>query len=36
MMGLADNRANTYRLCTERLDRDADNPKGFDQTRIRE
>jgi hypothetical protein len=34
MMGLIDNRAGTYRLCTERLPRDADNPLGLDETTI--
>ena len=34
MMGLIDNRAGTYRLCTERLPRDRENPLGFDETTI--
>jgi hypothetical protein len=34
MMALIDNRAGTYRLCTERLPRDADNPLGLDETTI--
>jgi hypothetical protein len=34
MMGLIDNRAGTYRLCTERLPRDKDNPLGLDETTI--
>ena len=34
MMGLIDNRAGTYRLCTERLPRDIDNPLGLDATTI--
>jgi hypothetical protein len=34
MMGLIDNRAGTYRLCTERLPRDLENPLGLDETTI--
>jgi hypothetical protein len=34
MMGLIDNRAGTYRLCTERLPRDRENPLGLDETTI--
>ncbi len=34
MMGLIDNRAGTYRLCTERLPRDIENPLGLDETTI--
>jgi hypothetical protein len=34
MMGLIDNRAGTYRLCTERLTRDSENPLGLDETTI--
>jgi hypothetical protein len=34
MMGLIDNRAGTYRLCTERLARDRENPLGLDETTI--
>ena len=34
MMGLIDNRAATYRLCTERLPRDRENPLGLDETAI--
>lgn len=34
MMGLIDNRADTYRLCTERLPRDVENPLGLDETTI--
>src|SRR5262245_11034601 len=34
MIGLIDNRAGTYRLCTERLPRDAENPLGLDETTI--
>ena len=34
MMGLIDNRADTYRLCTERLHRDLPNPLGLDETTI--
>jgi hypothetical protein len=34
MMGLIDNRGATYRLCTERLPRDAENPLGLDETTI--
>ena len=34
MMGLIDNRSATYRLCTERLPRDADNPLRLDETTI--
>jgi hypothetical protein len=34
MMGLIDNRAGTYRLCSERLPRDLENPLGLDETTI--
>ena len=34
MMGLIDHRAGTYRLCTERLPRDAENPLGLNETTI--
>lgn len=34
MMGLIDNRADTYLLCTERLARDMENPLGLDETTI--
>jgi hypothetical protein len=34
MMGLIDNRAGTYRLCTQRLPRDRENPLGLDETTI--
>jgi hypothetical protein len=34
MMGLIDDRAGIYRLCTERLPRDIDNPLGLDETTI--
>ena len=34
MMGLVENRAGTYRLCTERLPRDVENPLGLDETTI--
>jgi hypothetical protein len=34
MMDLIDNRASTYRLCTERLPRDVENPLGLDETTI--
>ena len=34
MMGLIDNRAGTYRLCTENLPRDKENPLGLDETTI--
>src|SRR5215470_10944631 len=34
MMGLIDNRAGTYRLCTERLPRDQENALGLDETTI--
>jgi hypothetical protein len=34
MMGLIDNRAGTYRLSTERLPRDLENPLGLDETTI--
>ena len=34
MMGLIDDRAGTYRLCTERLPRDIENPLGLDETTI--
>ena len=34
MMGLIDNRAGTYRLCTERLPRDLENSLGLDETTI--
>jgi hypothetical protein len=34
MLGLIDNRAGTYRLCTERLPRDLENPLGLDETTI--
>jgi len=34
MMGLIDNRAGTYRVCTERLPRDRENPLGLDETTI--
>jgi hypothetical protein len=34
MTGLIDNRARTYRLCTERLPRDRENPLGLDETTI--
>jgi hypothetical protein len=34
MMGLIDNRAGTYRLCTERLPRDKENRLGLDETTI--
>ena len=34
MMGLIDNGAGTYRLCTERLPRDRENPLGLDETTI--
>jgi hypothetical protein len=34
MMGLIDNRARTYRLCTERLPRDIENPLDLDETTI--
>jgi len=34
MMGLVDDRAGTYRLCTERLARDTENPLGLDETTI--
>jgi hypothetical protein len=34
MMGLIDNRAGTYRLSTERLPRDTENPLGLDETTI--
>jgi hypothetical protein len=34
MMGLIDNRAGTYRLCTERLPRDLENPLNLDETTI--
>jgi hypothetical protein len=34
MMGLIDNRAGTYRLCTERLPRDRENLLGLDETTI--
>lgn len=34
MMGLIDNRAGKYRLCTERLPRDIENPLGLDETTI--
>jgi hypothetical protein len=34
MMGLIDNRAGTYRLCTERLPRDKENQLGLDETTI--
>src|SRR5262245_11791669 len=34
MMGLIDNRAGTYRLCSERLPRDGENPLGLDETTI--
>jgi len=34
MMGLIDNRAATYRLCCERLPRDAENSLGLDETTI--
>jgi DNA gyrase inhibitor GyrI len=33
-MGLIDNRAGTYRLCTERLPRYSENPLGLDETTI--
>jgi hypothetical protein len=33
-LGLIDNRAGTYRLCTERLPRDVANPLGLDETTI--
>ena len=34
MMGLIDNRAGTYRLCTERLPRDNENSLALDETTI--
>jgi hypothetical protein len=34
MMGLIDNSAGTYRLCTERLPRDRENPLDLDETTI--
>lgn len=34
MMGLIDNRAGIYRLSTERLSRDGENPLGLDETTI--
>jgi DNA gyrase inhibitor GyrI len=34
MMGLIDSRAGMYRLCTERLPRDRENPVGLDETTI--
>jgi len=34
MMGLIDNRSGTYRLCTERLPRDLEDPLGLDETTI--
>jgi hypothetical protein len=34
MVGLIDNRAGTYRLCTERLPRDRENLLGLDETTI--
>jgi hypothetical protein len=34
MMGLIDNRAGTYRLCTARLPRDIENSLGLDETTI--
>ena len=34
MLGLIDNRAGTYRLCTERLPRDIENTLGLDETTI--
>jgi len=34
MMGLIDNRAGTYLLCTERLPCDRENPLGLDETTI--
>ena len=34
MMGLVDNRAGTYRLCSERLPRDRENRLGLDETTI--
>jgi hypothetical protein len=34
MMGLIDDRADTYRLCSERLPRDIENPLGLDETTI--
>ena len=34
MMGPIDNRAGTYRLCTERLPRDLESPLGLDETTI--
>jgi len=34
MMGLIDNRAGTYRLCTERLPRDMESSLGLDETTI--
>ena len=34
MMGLIDNRAGTYRLCTERLPRDMESSLGLDETTV--